>query len=368
MEEQLIQKTIALTLIDGIGTQNTKKLIDYFENADNVLRQSARSLASLSGIGQSKAESIVSQFNDVLKKAEVELKYIYDNRINLHFYKDSNLPKKLLECSDCPVLLYSKGHFDFENGKYISIVGTRNATEYGKKLCQDFVRDVSIRQADTTIISGLAYGIDICAHLSAIENDLPTIAIMAGGFAHIYPGAHKHVAELMVEKGGIITEGISSTFPERQNFLKRNRIIAGLADAVVVVESAAKGGALVTADIAHSYNRDIFTFPGRVNDTWSKGCNQLIKQQKAALIESFSDLEYLMSWDKNKIKYIQTSLFNDLTEKEQAVYSIIKKEKKLHKDLLNQFFENETSLQSILLSLECKDIIKCLPGNFFIPL
>ena len=265
--------------------------------------------------------------------------------------------------------MYYKGNTNLNTQKTLAIVGTRNATEYGKTMCTQLIKELASNHPDLCIISGLAYGIDICAHKEALHMHLPTVAVLGHGLDRIYPAQHATIAKKILTSGGLLTEFPSETNADKPNFVRRNRIIAGTTDATLIVESAARGGAIITTEIANSYNRDVFAVPGKCTDEWSVGCNNLIKQHKAALVNSASDIEYIMGWTKEqtsqKIEQ-QQSLFVDLSDTEQEIFTIIKQNKVVHIDVLAiKISKSIKDLSPILLSMEFKGVIKCLPGNIY---
>ena len=354
---------IALSLIPSVGDRIAKKLVAYCGSVDGVFNEKKSNLLKIPGIGEIVANSVIKQ--KVLARAEEEILFIEKHNITPVFYLDDNYPNRLKHCSDSPLMLYYKGNADLNHEKIIAIVGTRNATEYGKKCCIDLIADLVPH--NPIILSGLAYGIDICAHKAALENGLNTIGVMAHGLDRIYPSVHKSVSKKMAEQGGLITDYMSQTNPDRENFPSRNRIIAGMADAVVVVEAAKKGGALITADIANSYNRDVFAFPGRIGDEYSAGCNHLIKINRAALIQSAADIEYLMGWTKIKEKKsVQKKLFVELSSDEQILFDILNTEGNKDIDYLS-FKSNLTmsKASALLLGLEFKGMVNSLPGKVY---
>ena len=259
--------------------------------------------------------------------ATKELEFIEKHQIKTYFYKDEDYPYRLAQCMDAPLLLYAKGNIEVNPKRVVSVVGTRMPSERGKDWCRQFVNDLAVLIPDLTIVSGLAYGIDIIAHKSALESGISTIIIPAHGLDRIYPTTHRNVAVQALDKGGILTEYTTGTEPERHNFVARNRIIAGMADAVVVVESKAKGGSLITAQMAQDYNRDVFALPGRFNDTCSIGCNDLIKRNKAQLIECAEDLIAAMGWEKIVKQPTQTTMLElmyDLTKEQQQLVNLLR--------------------------------------------
>jgi DNA processing protein len=359
---------IGITLIKGIGSNLAKNLIAYLGSVEAVFAEKQNNLAKIPGIGEVLSHEIVSQ--DVLRRADEEIEFIEKNKIQTSFYTDRNYPYRLKECPDSPIILYSKGNIDFNNGKFIGIVGTRKATDNGKENCKTLVGDLSKTLPNAIIVSGLAYGVDICSHKAALDNGLPTIGVLGHGLDRIYPATHRSTAIRILKQGALLTEYLSKTNPDRQNFIQRNRIIAGLCDALVVVESGVKGGALITAEIANDYNRDVFAFPGRITDEWSTGCNALIKNNKASLVESANDILRFMNWEKQDIaarSMVQTSLFLELTIEEQAIVSLLRQ----HQDgmQLNEIAilteKPVSKISSLLLEMEFKGLLKCFPGNLY---
>jgi DNA processing protein len=353
---------IALSLIPSVGDRIAKKLVSYCGSVEGVFKEKKSSLLKIPGIGEIVASSVVNQ--KVLARAAEEILFIEKYNITPVFYLDDNYPNRLKHCSDSPLMLYYKGNADLNHEKIIAIVGTRNATEYGKKCCIKLVEDLVPH--NPIILSGLAYGIDICAHKAALENGLNTIGVMAHGLDRIYPNVHKTVSKKMVTQGGLITDYLSQTIPDRENFPSRNRIIAGMADAVIVVEAAKTGGALITADIANSYNRDVFAFPGRIGDEYSEGCNHIIKINRAALIQSAADIEYLLGWNIIKKKTIQKKLFVELNPEEQILFDILNTEG--NKDIDYLSFKSNLPMSkasALLLGLEFKGMVNSLPGKIY---
>lgn len=368
MTDSELKYKIGISLIENIGPVLAKKLIAYTGSVEAVFNEKKSKLMKIPGIGEIIAQKITGQ--NVLDKAEAEVDFIKKHRINVLFYIDSDYPQRLKHCNDAPMLLYHKGNADFNRQKVISIVGTRSATEYGRQQCENIIEQLVQRRHNPIIISGLAYGIDICAHRAALKNKLTTIAVLAHGLDTIYPALHRSVAKEIITNGGLVSEFISKTKIDRKYFLQRNRIIAGLSDATLVVESAKKGCALVTADIANSYNRDVFAFPGRNGDKYSEGCNWLIKTHKASLIQSVDDIEYLLNWDmpdsnSNK-RTVQKSLFTELTDEEQKIVNTLKQHNELPIDIISQKAGLSMSKVSFnLLNLEFAGLVKTLPGKVY---
>lgn len=355
---------IGLSLISGIGHQSAKKLVAYCGGAEAVFKSKKADLLKIPGLGERAVKKILQA--NVLDRAAEEVAFLEHENIKATFFLDKDYPQRLLHCDDGPILLYSKGKIDWNASKMISFVGTRKATVKGKAICEQMIRDLKPHGA--TIVSGLAYGIDITAHKAAMEAGLPTIGILASGLDEIYPKPHYKYAEKMQLNGGIASDYHSKTKLLPSNFAERNRIVAGLAEAVVVIESSAKGGSLITADLANGYNRDVFAVPGRVDDSQSEGCNKLIKSNKAALIESVKDLEYILGWEvepkTKKASQTQRQLFVELDEEEEKIISAFEGKDLLPIDelsLLAQMPMSKTA--SLLLNLEFKGVVKSLPGK-----
>jgi DNA processing protein len=360
MYEQLIYK-IGLTLIPGIGDIVGKKLVAWCGGPEAVFLEKKKALLKIPGVGLQTIENIVNQ--QVLKRAEEEIRFIEKHKIQPLFYLDRDYPKRLQHCADSPMLLYYRGSVSLNHQRVIGIVGTRNATEYGKHFCEQLVENML--EDDVLIVSGLAYGIDTCAHRASLKNGIPTIGVLGHGLDRIYPAVNRSLAQRMLDHGGLLTEFMSQTNPDRENFPKRNRIVAGMIDALIVVESAKKGGALITADIANSYSRDVFAVPGRVGDPYSEGCNFLIRTNRAAMIEDVQNLRYIMGWDrKEKISSAQTRLFRDFSADEQTLIDLFndKKECDIDDMMLKSGFP-ASKLAVLLLNLEFDGVLVALPGK-----
>jgi DNA processing protein len=356
---------IALSLVPGIGGVLARNLVAYAGSAEAVFLEPEKLLKKIPGIGEVNARRIKDK--EVFRKAEAEMKFVEKYKINLLFYTGKHFPRRLKACPDAPILIYTKGNMNLDEQRVISIVGTRNATEYGKQVCDDLIRQFSERKYPALVVSGLAYGIDIQAHKSALRYNIPTVAVLGHGLDRLYPSLHADTAKKMLENGGLVTDFPSETKIDPPNFLRRNRIIAGLADATIVVESAEKGGALITADIASSYNRDVFAFPGRAGDPCSKGCNQLIRNSGAALIEGIDDLEYFMGWETvEKEKPQQAALFTGLTPDEERVVELLRGSGELFIDQISAELKLPGSrVSGMLLNLEFKNVLVALPGKMY---
>lgn len=362
-----LKHKIALSLIPGIGSINSRKLVSYLGSVEAVFDAPSRSISSIPGIGKTMSEKIIENRPAALKKAESEEEFISKHNIVCYFYLDKNYPKRLTQCEDAPVIIFQKGDIDLDNPRIVSVVGTRNATDYGRGLTEELITGLAGAVPGVMIVSGLAFGIDIIAHRTCLKNNIPTVGVVGHGLDKMYPSAHISTAREMISGGGgLLTDFTSNTKIDPGNFPRRNRIVAGLADCTIVVESAIKGGALVTADIASSYNRDVFAFPGRSSDRYSKGCNDLIKKNKAGMIESAEDLINIMGWDINPKKPVQQILFNDFTEEEEKVYSIIKRDETISSSAISaELSIHIGTISSILLNLEFKGAVKSLPGNHY---
>lgn len=355
---------LALHFIPGIGDHLIRQLVSYCGSAGKVFSTPKGKLLKIPGIGGVTAEAI--RQGKPFAAAERELKKAEKNKVQLLFFTDKNYPSRLREVSDAPSLLYTKGKIDFENLKTVAIVGTRKATGYGRECVEQLVKDLAPHHP--LIVSGLAYGIDIHAHKLAVKHKVPTIGIMGSGIDVIYPGSHKDVAMKMLENGGLVTEHPFGTPPDAHNFPARNRIVAALSDAVVIVEAAETGGALITAEIANSYNKDVFAFPGNIGQSHSAGCNNIIKSNKAAMITSAKDLEYIMNWDVNaKPARKETFTLDAYEPDEQTVLRIlIENNKQMMMDDLSWRTNIPIGkLASLLLGLEFKGVVASLPGKLY---
>ncbi len=359
-------RQIALNSITGLSNVKVKRLLDVVETEENIFKLSAADLKNILYITDDEASDIASQFRYSLDTADAELEYVIKNNISVLYFKDEDYPSNLLECNDFPILLYVRGNIDFNTKRFISIVGTRRATERGKRICSKFVTDLADTEKNLVIVSGLAFGIDITSHKCALENNIPTVGVIAGGLDKFYPKEHKYIADKMIACGGaVITESNKGIEPLASYFVQRNRIIAGLSMATIIIESAIKGGSLLTAKYANSYNRDVFAFPGGVGERLSEGCNNIIKYNKAGLIENADDFRYFMGWNINgRGKDVAMDYLN-LSETESEIYSIIEKDKNIHIDSLTLKLDYIGNLQEILLNMELKGIIESHPGNLY---
>jgi DNA processing protein len=355
---------IALTLIPNIGDVHAKALVNIYGDAQSIFKAKKKELEAMEGIGTIRANSIKA-FTD-FTSCEAEIKFIEKYKIAPLFITDKNYPQRLLNCYDSPVLLYYRGTADLNTTKIVSIVGTRSNSEYGKSVCEKLIEELT--EQNIVVVSGLAFGIDTIAHKAALKNNLQTVGVLAHGLDRIYPPQNKTLAKQMTEQGGLLTDFISNTNPDKQNFPKRNRIVAGMCDALVVMESGKKGGSLITAELANGYNKDVFAIPGKTTDIKSEGCNYLIKQNKASLITGAEDLIELMNWDpKEKItKKKQRELFIELTPDERIIVDILQQRESIQIDEL--YFKSGLSSSAVataLLMLEMQNVVQSLPGKIY---
>lgn len=355
---------IALTMVKGVGDFNLRQLVNHCGSAQAVFNTKAEHLKKIPGIGPKTAQSILNK--ETFNRAETELAFTEKYKITPLFYTESNYPKRLLNCDDAPALLYFKGNANLNNQKIVAVVGTRNATAYGRAFCEKLI--LGLKRHNLLVVSGLAYGIDIAAHKAAINNNVATVGVLGHGLDRIYPAIHRNTAEKMLANGGLLTEFPSATNPDRQNFPKRNRIIAGMADATIVVEAAIKGGALITAQIANSYNRDVFALPGSIDDEFSEGCNYLIKTNRAQLITKVEDIEYILGWVESKLqpKPQQLTIYPNLNPTEQEIINLIAQKNSTNFDDL-QYNLNmpQSKLAMLILNLEMQGVIIALPGKVY---
>lgn len=363
MEEEKLLAILRLQKSKAVGDILAKKLIVNVGDVSQIFKEKPASLSKINGIGNHVIKHLFNEEN--AKYAVQELKYIKDNNIQYSYFLEDTYPTNLQHCIDSPILLFKDGTIDFSNQKIISIVGTRNMSSYGSHFCNKLIENLAPH--NPIIVSGFAYGVDICAHKAAVKNKLQTIAVLAHGLEEIYPKVHKKYINQVNENGGFLTEFWHQETPLRENFLKRNRIVAGISTATIIIESAEKGGSLVTADIANSYDRDVFAVPGRTTDLYSKGCNNLIKNNRAFLLNSADEIVKMLNWDiPKKTKAIQKQLFVELNEKEQKIYDFLHKKGAQVLDVISlecniPIFQ----LSSVLLQMELKGVTKPLPGKMF---
>ena len=366
MTEQELFHLLALQKVDGVGDIMAKKLIAYCGNAESIFKDKISQLSKIDGVGDVLIKNLKSK--TIFESAEKELKYIKSNQIKTLFFQDENYPEKLKHCIDGPLLMFSSGDFDINKRKIISIVGTRQVTSYGTEFCKKLIADLA--PLNPIIVSGFAYGVDIVAHQAAMEHNLTTIGVVAHGLNQIYPKVHTKYVAKMEKNGGFLTEFWSDSNPEKENFVKRNRIVAGMSEATIVIESAEKGGSLITANLANDYNRDVFAVPGRISDKFSQGCNNLIKTQRANLLHSAADLIYILNWEIEseiiKSKTVQKQLFVILDNDEQIIYDYLQKNGKQLLDVIALECEFPIfKISGLLLNMELKGVIRPFPGKLF---
>ncbi|MBI5915043.1 MAG: DNA-protecting protein DprA [Bacteroidetes bacterium] len=358
---------VALTKIPLVGAVTAKVLVSYCGGAREVFEARKSELLKIPGIGEMTATNISGK--SVLDEAEKELEFMDQHVITPLFYLHKDYPQRLRNINDAPVMLYYKGTADLNYQRTISIVGTRTPSPQGLSICDELVEGLTPYKP--VIISGLAYGIDVAAHKKSLQSGLETVAVLGHGLARIYPAQHRKVALEMAEKGGLITEFASHVGPERENFPMRNRIVAGLCDALIVVETAVRGGSIITVQQANGYNRDVFAVPGRVKDKFSQGCNFLIKKNMASLIESAEDVATTLRWNRDgedgNPQPLQGRLFEELSAQEKTVVDLIQKEEEIGVDQLSyQSHITNSELASLLLNLEFKGIVRSLPGKRYV--
>lgn len=358
--QQLYQ--IALTFVAGIGPVKSRLLLAHCGNAEQVFREKKTSLQKIPEIGSHTAGLL--QNKAALERAELELKFIEERGIQTLFFTDTHYPERLKSCEDSPVLIYVKGKLNLNVPRVISIVGTRTATSYGKSFCAELLK--GIQAYSPLVISGLAYGIDVCAHRNAVNEGLATAACVAHGLDKVYPSLHTSLAIEMEKNGGLISEFPGYTRMTPELFPMRNRIIAGLSDCTIVVETDDRGGSMITANIANSYGREVFALPGRYNDVHSTGCNSLIRKNLAAILTSPGDLIQYMNWDEPTIVAKQLTLFDTLNAEEETIARALQQQGKMNMDELSIATNiSFGKLSSLLLELEFKGVVKCCPGKSF---
>ncbi len=365
MNSELLYQ-LALTEVPNIGCVHAKILAQQFGTAENIFKAKQQLLEKIEGIGSIRAASIKA-FKD-FSKAEDEIKFIEKYKIKPLFLTDKDYPKRLLNCYDSPTLLFYKGDADLNASKIIAIIGTRNHTEYGKQQTEKLIKELSSQ--NVLVVSGMAYGIDAIAHKTSLKNELATVGVLGHGLDQIYPPDHSNLAKDMLKNGGgLLTEFRSNTKPDKHNFPTRNRIVAGMSDATVVIETGEKGGSMITAELANGYNKDVFALPGRVTDNKSAGCNFLIRNNKAILLTDAEELIEIMGWEekiqKAKVKS-QKELFIELSKDEKLIVDILNEKESVHIDELNiKSGLSSSSAAAAILSLELQNVIISLPGKLY---
>jgi DNA processing protein len=356
---------LALTQVPQIGHVQARILVQHFGSAEHIFKARISDLEKIEGIGSVRAQSIRS-FR-AFDEAEKELAFIEKYRIKTLFLADPAYPQRLLNCYDPPTLLFYHGKADLNASHIISVIGTRNNTEYGKLVTEKFIKELA--EFQVLVVSGLAFGIDALAHKTALKNDMTTVGVLAHGLDIIYPPEHGGLARDMVKnEGGILTEFRSGTKPDKHHFPTRNRIVAGMSDAVVVVETGSKGGSMITAELANGYNKDVFAFPGKTTDVKSAGCNQLIKNNKAVLITEAGDLVSLMGWEEKAPikKKKQKEIFIELTGPEKRIVDMLREKESLHIDQIHSLSAlSNSTIAAAILNLELQQVLESLPGKVY---
>ncbi len=362
LTDRELQFMLALQRVPNLGDTSAKKLLHHVGSAEGIFNEKKATLLKIDGIGGFRLKALDNK--QWLDDAEAELHFIKDNNIDVAYFKDKKYPDRLKHCLDGPILFFQVGNIDLVGKKIISIVGTRKVTSYGVHFCEKLIEELA--PLNPIIVSGFAYGVDITAHKAAIANNLQTIGCFAHGLNQVYPKVHKKYMAQVEANGGFISEFWSTDAFDRANFLKRNRIIAGMSEATIVIESAGKGGSLVTADIANSYSREVFAVPGRAFDSQSEGCNALIKSNQAHLCTGAEDLIYHLGWQVEDKKPQQTSLFVELNTEEKVVFNYLKgKDKELLDSIAIECQIPTYKAATVLLNMELKGVVRPLPGKLF---
>lgn len=356
-----LQQQIAVTLLPHFGKKRIRTIINHVGSLEAFFQIKKKQLLEIPGLSEKHIRSL--DLGLALKAAEPHANYLVKAGVSAHFYLDQNFPKKLNECDDAPLLLYTLGNMDLNVSKTVAIVGTRKCTAYGLQLCEELIE--AFAEQNILVVSGLAYGIDVHVHQLCLRHRLQTIGVLAHGLDRLYPAMHRKTAQRMLENGGLLTEFLPGTNPDRENFPMRNRIVAGMCDATIVIESGIKGGSLITADLANDYCRDVFAFPGDVSREHSQGCNKLIQQNKAHLITGPEEFLKFMEWGGNPVSK-QLDIFEKLNEKEKTIVSCFKEKIELSFDYLIQRTKFSFSeLNAHLLNLELNGLIKTCPGKLY---
>lgn len=371
LDTQEIINTIALTRINYFHLTGMLQLYRRLGSATAVIEH-RRNIRDVLPDASPKLVQSLQQLDEPLHRAEIELQWDLENGVMPLCMNDENYPQRLRQCDDAPLMLFYKGNINLNQRRVICVVGTRRNTVYGEDLIRRFMRELRQLCPQLLVISGLAYGVDIIAHRQALQNGYPTVGVLAHGVDYLYPARHKQTADEMVKKGGLLTEFLTQTNADKVNFVRRNRIVAGISDACVVVESAAHGGGLITASLARTYNREVFAFPGNVGSQYSEGCNNLIRDNVAGLISNADDFVKSMNWDDDvKLQRaqqfgIERQLFPDLSTEERQVVSALKKHNDLQINMLSVQADIPIAhLTAILFSLEMKGVLKALPGGMY---
>ena len=362
---------MALTRLTNFNFQQALEIYKAAGSAQNLYEHRNEVDDMIEGCTPRLVEAL-KDWGDAMKRAEAEVKYMEEHKIRACTLLDDDYPQRLLECADAPLVLYYKGNSDLNQTRIISMVGTRQITNYGRDLCHKFIRELNELCPQVLIVSGLAYGVDICAHRESLANGYETIGVLAHGLDQIYPYHHRDTAAQMVEHGGLLTEFMTQTNADKANFVRRNRIVAGMSDATIVIESAAKGGSLITAEIAQSYDRAVFAFPGNVGQPFSEGCNNLIRDNGAGLISSAEDFVKAMGWEYDAVRRqaladgIERQLFPELSPEEQKIVSLLQQTNDLQLNIIS--VKTGIAIHQItamLFQLEMKGVVKPLAGGMY---
>jgi DNA processing protein len=362
---------LALSFIPGTGPMVIRKLVSYCGGVEGVFTSSCDTFNRVRGIGKSLAKKITIGRVEAIERAKLELEYLANNDVEFLSCFDALYPERLKQCDDAPIVLYYKGNPDFNATKILAVVGTRKPTHDAIDVCNSILYDLSLRHKNLVIVSGLAYGIDAIAHKEALNNNLPTWAVLGHGFDTIYPKQNTKLAQKIIEENGaVLTEFSYKSVIDPSNFVKRNRIVAGICDALLVVDSGRKGGSMITADLANQYSRDVFAIPGSIQRSGGNGCNLLIKSHRANLVESYLDIEYITGWQPEieNIKTEQSKLLleTELNGNEKIVVEVLKQEQYVDMDTIVKRSELDAGTVSlVLLELEFKRIVRSLPGKIF---
>ncbi|WP_430614611.1 DNA-processing protein DprA [Flavobacterium sp. JP2137] len=364
MEEEKLFYTLALQSVKGVGDVTAKRLLQRFGDAQSVLTASVSTLMKVEGMGDRLLSNLKS--STVFKEAELALARIVKHRIAVSYFEDQSYPQRLKHCEDGPVLLFSNQAQEWDNPRVISVVGTRNASRQGEAFCEQLIDELAVY--NPVIVSGFAFGIDIAAHRAAWKNRLKTVAVLGHGLLEIYPRAHRKYQSIMEANGGFLTEFRAGSSMDKENFIRRNRIVAGLSEATIIVESALKGGSMSTARFANDYNREVLAVPGRVTDYYSQGCNELIKWQQAQLVTAATDVVNILQWNRplKPKPPLQQQLFVHLSDAEQKIYDALLKSGKQSLDVLAISCQLPVyQVSSLLLGMELKGVVRPLPGKLF---
>lgn len=359
-----LQLQIALTFLQGIGAVRARLLLSKVPDLQCLFNYSLRELEHATGLSKKLLKHMDRE--NALIKAQKQMNYFEKNNIHSYFIQQAEYPRRLKQCEDAPVLLFGKGNLDLNANRIVAIVGTRNATDYGREICEHLIQ--SFVGKNILVVSGMAYGIDICVHQLCVKHGVPTIGVLGHGLDRMYPSAHKNTANRMMENGGLLTEYLPGTLPDRENFPMRNRIVAGMCDATIVVESKNKGGSLITADLANDYSRDVFAVPGNIGQQFSEGCNKLISDSRAHLYLSPEHFLTWMNWsDDKKVVMAQRKLFTSLSAEEKTMIDLLETEGEQHMDALAYKSKMPISKTSVVLfQLEMNGLVRAMPGKKYI--